>query len=238
MLSTRKSLTTAAAAGAVIALLGAAPAHAEVRTGWIGGSPPIDGTVYLHTSTIDNGGVPIGSSRIYTSFGNVVNPGTMGAKARLFREGALCSATDYRFNAFLTNSQNTATTRDCGAGWYNSHGFVAVLGSNGAINEYVTFPTDPLQYPPGTAAEPSAAAFADESGANSRGQTYGGAAEINNDSELPDLVAAFGSNLQQGYVKASDLRADPSNAEQSPSIRVVPLMSREGEEIGKFEIGS
>lgn len=236
MPSPRTTLTTAAAAAAIVTLLGTAPANAEVRTGWIGGTPPIDGTVYLHTSTIDNGGVPTASSRIYTSFGNVVNPGTMGAKARLFREGALCSATDYRFNAFITNSQNTATTRDCGAGWYNSHGFVAVMGANGTINEYVTFPTDPLQYPAGTAAP--AAGPADKSGVNSRGQTYGEAVNIHNDNDLPDLVAAIGTDMQQGYIRASDLRSAPAAGAAAPASRVVPLLSREGEQIGTFEIGS
>uniref|UniRef100_UPI003F494CD2 hypothetical protein n=1 Tax=Nocardia suismassiliense TaxID=2077092 RepID=UPI003F494CD2 len=237
MPSTRKILTTAATAAVVVTLLGTTPANAEVRTGWIGTTPPIDGTIYLHTSTIDNGGVPAASSRIYTSFGNVVNPGTMGAKARLFREGALCSATDYRFNAFLTNSQNTARTRDCGAGWYNSHGFVAVLGSDGTINEYVTFPTDPLQYPASAPAAPAPAA-AGESGVNSRGQTYGEAVNIDNDNELPDLVAAIGTDLQQGYVRASDLRADTAARADARGRRVVPLLSVEGEQIGTFEIGS
>ncbi|MGF0319620.1 hypothetical protein [Nocardia fluminea] len=102
----------------------------------------------------------------------------------------------------------------------------------------MTFPTDPLQYPPGAAAELSAAAFADESGVNSRGQTYGGAAEINDDSRLPDLVAAFGSEMRPGYVKASDLRADPATDKQSSNVRVVPLLSRESEEVGTFEIGN
>ena len=49
-----------------LAVTTASPAAAEVRTGWIGATPPIGGIVYLHTSTIDNGGVPKASSRIYT----------------------------------------------------------------------------------------------------------------------------------------------------------------------------
>ncbi len=132
MTSLRKIIPGAIAAAAVLALVGASPAQAEVRTGWIGPTPPVNGTIFLHTSTIDNGGVPIASSRIYTSFANVVSPGIMGAKARLFREGALCSATDYRFNALISNSQVASTQRDCGAGFYNSHGFVAVSTSRTA----------------------------------------------------------------------------------------------------------
>ena len=234
--SIRKSLPTVFAATAAIALLGAGPAQAEVRTGWIGPTPPINGTIYLHTSTIDNGGIPTASSRIYTSLGNTVPQGTMGSKARLFREGALCSATDYRFNAFITNSQNASTTRDCGAGFYNSHGFVAVLNpSNGAINEYVTFPTDPLQYTTGTTLQRQGAVPAGETGVNSKGESYGDAVNVQSDAELPNLVSAIGSDLQSGYIRSSDLTAAPLSGAE-PSARSIPLVNREGEKIGTFEI--
>nr|WP_218680872.1 hypothetical protein [Rhodococcus qingshengii] len=236
MTSLRKIIPGAIAAAAVLALVGASPAQAEVRTGWIGPTPPVNGTIFLHTSTIDNGGVPIASTRIYTSFANVVSPGIMGAKARLFREGALCSATDYRFNALISNSQVASTQRDCGAGFYNSHGFVAVLNqSNGAINEYVTFPTDPLQFPAPSALQRQPAPTAGESGVNARGESYGDALNVQSDAELPDLVSAIGSDLQAGFVRASDLTAQPST--DTATTRIVPLLSREGETIGQFQIG-
>lgn len=55
-------------------------AAAEVKTGWIGSTGPVNGVVYLHTSTIDNAAIPKASTRIYTAFGNTVAQGTMGSK--------------------------------------------------------------------------------------------------------------------------------------------------------------
>ncbi|MBY6676256.1 hypothetical protein HQ308_16030 [Rhodococcus sp. BP-241] len=224
---------------AAVALLGSGVAQAETRTGWIGPTPPVNGTVYLHTSTIDNGGIPTASTRIYTSFGSSVAPGTMGAKARLFREGALCSATDYRFNAFITNAQNAATTRDCGAGFYNSHGFVAVLNpTNGALSETVTFPTDPLQYPPAASARQQNSAPEGESGVNGDGVSYGEALGVQDDADLPELISAIGTDGQAGYIRSSDLTAGAADPAAEPAVRTVPLLTRDGEAIGTFEISS
>jgi hypothetical protein len=238
MKSLRTIVPGALAAAAALALIGAGPAQAEVRTGWIGPTPAVNGTLYLHTSTIDNGGVPIASTRIYTAFGAVVSPGIMGSKARLFREGALCSATDYRFNAFITNSQNASTQRDCGAGFYNSHGFVGVYNqTNNAVSEYVTFPTDPLQYPaPSASARQSQTApEVGESGVNAKGESYGDGLNAQTDAELPDLVSAIGTDLQPGFIRATDLAVAPSV--DAPATRTVPLLSVDGETIGEFRIG-
>lgn len=97
-------------------MVGASPAQTEVRTGWIGPAPPVKGTIFLRTSTVDNGGVPIASTRIYTLVRQRGLPRHHGSKG-----GALCSATDYRFNALISNSQVASTQRGCGAGFYNSH---------------------------------------------------------------------------------------------------------------------
>ena len=213
-----------------LAVTTTSPAAAEVRTGWIGATPPIGGIVYLHTSTIDNGGVPKASSRIYTSFGQTVPQGTIGAKARLFREGALCGATDYQFNLFISNQQNAAVTKDCGPGFYNSHGFVAVYPAGGTMSEYVTFPSDPLQYPAtGVAA---AAAVDTTPGVNGSGQRYGSAADITDDANLPDLVLAIGRNGETGYIAATDLRTPQPDPNAAVVAREVELLDREGKPTG------
>lgn len=224
---TMSGLAATATALAVIALSGG-PASAEVKTGWIGGTPPVNNVVYLHTSTIDNAAVPKASTRIYTSFGNTVPQGTMGSKARLFREGALCGATDYLFNPFITNSQNAAVTKDCGPGFYNSNGFVAVKTTTG-LQEYVTFPSDPLPYPPSTAASASRSTTSTASG-TSQGKTYGSAAKSKSDSALPDLVAAIASNGKVGYIPAAELKSDAT----ANGPRSVTVTSLTGERVGTF----
>lgn len=209
----------------------ASPASAEVRTGWIGSTPPVGGQLYLHTSTIDNAGVPKASTRIYTAFGGTVAQGTMAAKARLFQEGALCAATDYQFNLFFTNSQNVTVQKDCGPGFYNSHGFVGVQPPGAAFGEYITFPSDPLQYPPAAAAARQAPPA---SGTNADGLTYGSAADITDESQLPDLVSAIGANGETGYIAGDELSTD----EAQTSSRSVPLVAEDGKTVvGEFVIG-
>ncbi|MDR6910953.1 hypothetical protein J2W54_002906 [Rhodococcus fascians] len=218
-------LSATLAAGIAVAL--PSGASAEVRTGWIGPTPPVGGIVYLHTSTIDNGGVPKASTRIYTSFGQTVVQGTIGSKARLFREGALCSATDYQFNAFLSSSQNATVQRDCGPGFYNSHGFVATFPPGGSLTEYVTFPSDPLQYAPASARSAAPAAQT-ESGVNTSGQTYGSALNAESDADLPELVSAVGTNGVDGYIRSSDL-TDPTP--DDAGSRSVPVYDISGETV-------
>lgn len=198
------SITAAAIAIAGLGQLSVPAASAETSTGWIGGTPPVNGTVYLHSSTINNVPRPLASSIVYTSFGTQAPAGTMGAMARLFREGALCSATDYLYNAAPNSSQNVATSRDCGAGWYNSHGFVAVWNGT-SYSQYVTFPSSALQYPAPAAAPltaPDAPSVDIPSGTNSEGQSFGSGAEVTNDADLPDLVSAIGVNGIEGYVRS------------------------------------
>ncbi len=194
------------------------------------GTPPVAGTVYLHSSTINNVPRPTASSMIYTSFGTLAPAGVMGAKARLFKEGSLCSATDYVYNTLPKNSQSVAVARDCGTGYYNSHGFVAVNNA-GTVSEYVTFPTDPVLFT-------STAALAAPSGpaTNARGQSLGSAAESKSDSDLPDLVKAWATNGKPGYVKSDDL-SSTSAGDRAGNSRVIDVYSSDGSTVvGQFKI--
>ena len=157
--------------------------------------------------------------------------GVIGSKARLFREGALCSATDYQFNLFNTSSQTATSTRDCGPGFYNSHGFVAVWPSGGNMSEYVTFPSDPLQYPaPAALAAPRADGDAARAqGTNPDGESYGTGEAAQADAELPDLVSAIGTDGELGYVRSDDLVGSVVDAAATPAPRTIPLLSQTGD---------
>lgn len=198
----RRSVVGTVAVSIAVALT-ANPASAATKISWVGPTPPGEGgQIYLTTSTINNSPLEA-SSRIYTSFGTSVPSGYMGVQARLFKSGVLCQMTDYVYNAGTTNQQTTNTWGHCGSGSYNSHGFVKYWTGDG-YGDFLTFPTDPLSYaaPSGRA---SAAPTKVTSTRNSRGQTLGTADNARSDEELPDLVAAFDSTGQQGYIRKADL---------------------------------
>lgn len=235
---TRKLATAITAFGAAIGIaLTSAPANAATVNSWIG-PWTADGINYLHYSTISN--TPLwASSRIYTVNGNEVPPGYLGVRARLFKSGALCEATVYRYNTTQTPSFNTATTQACGNGSYNSHGFVAAwVGADGGYSEVFTFPTNPLNYTaPAARSVPSEVKV--ESGVNSRGQTYG---RGDTRAESPDLVAAIATNGRVGYIKSEALNekkpSSPAEAvrqSQSGNAPTVPVYDKDGTSvIGQF----
>src|SRR5690606_36272718 len=98
---------------------------------------------------------------------------------RLFKCGALCEAIDYEFNWYSSPSWTARTSATCGSGWYNSHGFVAVWNTTTAsYDEFVTFPSDPLQWtaPAAQTTSPRNVAISDtdwKKGQNSKGQSFG-----------------------------------------------------------------
>lgn len=161
----------------------------------------------------------------------------LSQRARLFKSGALCSITDYKFNISPASRQTARTTGPaCGEGFYNSHGFVRYWNSAGTdYAEFLTFPTDPLEYP---APSPSAITT------NEAGQTIGSGEGAQSENDLPDLVSAIGENGTNGYVKKADLLAGvPSSPEQASAKRTagsrsVPLYAANGvTQLDTFTIG-
>lgn len=208
---TRFAVACAAAAATATAI--APIADASTKDGWIGPTPIINGNSYLHYSTISN--TPLfANTRIYTSFGYAVPAYTLGVRSRLFKSGALCVINSVKYNATATGSLTDPTSGDCGPGWYNSHGFVLVDdGTN--YQEFVTFPTDPLQW-----GESGSTRTVDKSiQRNERGQTFGSAYDITDDSELPDLVLAIGTNGRTGYINSTDISTTPKERVQ---VRALP----------------
>lgn len=222
-----RSLLVAGAAVTVVSTAVAPSASAASLNGWIGPTPVVNGNSYLHYSTISN--TPLfASTRIYTSFGYAVPAYTLGVRSRLFKSGALCVINSVKYNTTSTGSLTDPTSGDCGPGWYNSHGFVLVDdGTN--YQEFVTFPTDPLQW-----GEAAAAPAADQRiERNSRGQTYGSAASITDDADLPDLILSVGTNGRTGYIRSADIPATPKTKAEATALRgasakTVPVYESDG----------
>ncbi|MFD6517107.1 hypothetical protein [Rhodococcus sp. NPDC060176] len=244
---TRPSLKTAIAAGALVsAAILATPgvAGADTLTGWIGPTLPVNGNALLHQSTIINSPNLIAQSKVWTVTGADVAPGGLGVRARLFKSGALCQAVDYRYNVKIAAEMQVGTTAVCGTGWYNSHGFVAAWNGTSSYKEFVTFPTDPLYFE--VPASPSARAQAPESitiesGVNGSGQSFGSGEGVESDADLPDLVAAIGTNGEIGYIKKGELGGPASSPEQALASntggRTVSLYDQDGQAvIGEFTV--
>ncbi len=236
------SATIAAAAVAILPVTATAPASAAAVTGWVG---PAGTTGFLHNSTIVNAPELYAESKIYQQFGTSAAPGKLGVRPRLFKSGALCEAVDYVYNYFTETAWTARTTATCGTGSYNSHGFVAVFNdSKASYDQYVTFPSNPLNWTAPAArtakAQSTVSEAALKSGVNAKGQSYGSAATDKLDGL--DLILAIGENGKTGYVKASDLNtpvaASPTAAPKTkPAKRTVPLYTNNGTtEIGQFTI--
>ncbi|MCJ0894378.1 hypothetical protein O4160_13600 [Rhodococcus sp. IEGM 1401] len=217
----RKTLTITALLGAVtLAVPGAA--HAETVTGWVGpaGSNGA-GVQFLNTSTIINSPNLTAQSKIYSVFGQQVAPGDIGVRARLFKSGALCEAVGYKYSFTGAASLTIGTTATCGTGSYNSHGFTAVWDGVSAYREALTFPSNPVNWtaPAARSAAPSATDETTvESGTNASGQSYGAGDTAANDAELPDLVAAIGTDGVQGFIEKSALDTAAASPDEATAL--------------------
>lgn len=233
----------AIAAASLALIIGAGDASAATRVSWVGPTPPgAGGQAYLTTSTINNAPLQA-SSRIYTAFGNSAPAAEMGVQARLFKSGVLCQITSYVFNPLPANQLITNTVGNCGSGSYNSHGFVKYWTGT-AYGDFLTFPTDPLNFTaPPELARAAGPAPKTAPTSNSQGQTVGSAENAQTEDEQPDLIAAYGTKGESGYIKKTDLTAStPNNPGQAaktsdPAPRTIPLYDENGSTtVGSFTI--
>ena len=182
----------------------------------------------LHNSSITNDPAIVADSTIYTAFGGTVPPGQMGVRARLFKSGVLCIANNYTSNSGFANSLHAPTSGYCGPGSYNSHGYVRAWNGTG-FSEYFTFPSNPVWSLDSAARSVSPDQVEPESGTNAQGQTYGSGLTAASDAELPDLVAAYGTGGEEGYVKSSAISASASTVEEVTAQSKAP--AAEGTEV-------
>lgn len=137
-------------------------------------------------------------------------------------------------NSIARNSQSAGISRDCGSGFYNSHGFVEVFNGNSYV-EYVTFPTNSVSFT-SPLARVAAAPVLSTSSVNGSGQSLGSAKGVESDADLPDLVEAFASNGTAGYVLSSEL-ASPEAGTQAGDSRSVNVYAADGTTVvGSFDI--
>lgn len=206
------------AAGLITAGM-ASPASAETVTGWTGPAL-VNGVSYLHNSSITNSPYLFASSSVWTAFGVQMSNDQVGINARLFKSGILCDSTDYVYNGYVTPTFTvSAGAPDCGPGSYNSHGLAKLANGSGGYNSVITFPTNPVNF--GPAARSAEESNAAEERTNSSGLRAGSGAEATSEAELPDLIAAFGTDGEIGYVKKTDLASPDLTVEQVSNLPTI-----------------
>lgn len=208
MSNTLKSIR-AAALGAVVAValspLASGLASAQTETSWTGPTPPYDGMIYLHNSSVSNDSGIVARTKLWTASGATVAPGYLGVRARLFKSGAVCEIAGYQFNTAWAASFENGTTASCGPGSYNSHGFIKVNSSSGT-HEMFTFPSNPINFTGAATARSAAAAGAEvpSQTVTHNGKTYG-PYNMKDVESQPDFVAAFADDGRLGYVSRAEL---------------------------------
>ena len=215
-------------------MTGSGTASAQSQTGWVGGTPPTAGVIYLHSSTISDTPSLSASTALYPSFGQSVPAFRMGVQSRLFKSGVLCQITPWQYNPSSTSRLENRTAGDCGTGSYNSHGFVQVSDGNQWSN-YVTFPSNPIDFvaPPvagqRSSRDTSAASSPAEEGINANGESYGSAEGAESPQSGPQLIAAYGEGGNLGYVQSDALVA--------PGAGTLDLLDKDGTTvIGTFRV--
>ncbi|MFC9982671.1 hypothetical protein [Gordonia sp. NPDC127522] len=220
----------AAAVAAALLNAGAGLATAQTVTGWTGPTPPHDGVVYLHNSSVSNDSGIVAKSKLWTATGQTVAPGYLAVRARLFKSGALCDLAGYEFNTQWAASLEVATSAGCGAGSYNSHGFIKVNSTSGT-HEYVTFPSNPINYS-GTATARSAQANSEKPPTQTTsvgGKTYG--PHNGSDPEAqPDYIAAYADSGRLGYVSNDSLDRATKRGTQ------LTVVDQRGNKIGSLTV--
>jgi|GEM_PF-803787 len=235
----RLAATIGIAASSALILAAPGPANAASQVGWTGPA----GLSYLSNSTIINSPNLVAESKIWQTFGAETGPGNIGVRPRLFKSGVLCEARDFVYNSNPATQLVVGTSATCGSGSYNSHGFVNVWNAtNFTFDQYVTFPSNPLNWTDPTARS-SVTPPIQSAGTNARGESFGTAEGVNDETEIPDLVQAYATNGSIGFIRSDDLQGPeaqtPSEAlAQGQSPRTVNVYDSEGSNVvGQFTFG-
>ena len=215
----------------MVCMLTTVTVHAAVAYGsWSVLGRPIGSTLasYQGRSTIVTGtNYARGNTQIKTS--KQVGAGEIGGIARLYNSsGSLVLGTGARYNTSATSEFWVETSVYNKGGVYYSQGILYQWdgGSNSSHS---------LSKTPNMNARSAEVEY--EIKENENGETYGSALGQEKD---PDLIAAIGTNGEEGYVKASDITppADMSLEEAlayTSEAVTVPLYMSDGEtEIGEF----
>lgn len=241
----------AAAGAAALALAIPGSASAATVSGWVGPATA-NSVAYLHQSSITDAPYPYAHTAVWTPFGQQIAVNAVGINARMFKGSVLCDATDYVYNGYSTVNFSIGTSApDCGPGSYNSHGLVRLFNGT-SYNTVVTFPTSPVNISDARRAAPEAVEV--EPSVTADGLTTGSGFGVEEEADLPDLIAAYGEGGELGYVKKTDLASPELSADQVAALptttqedgsvaattgpRSVPLYAENGVDVlGQFAIG-
>ena len=114
----------------------ASVALAAQATSATGYTPVVDGHEYATDSVMytQQSGSPSdwAYTQLWTTGGENVGAGWMGADARKFKNGSVCESTGYEYNSSPFSIQGAmAASTACGSGTYYSYGVIAVWNGSG-----------------------------------------------------------------------------------------------------------
>jgi hypothetical protein len=140
--------------------------------------------------------------------------GYIGARAELYKDGALCGLSPFTYNTTPTKGFAVGVNMgdDCGAGTYYSHGVSQAYNDGGGYTSYRTFQS-PNQIFPTAVGAASAGGRVDQVTAgttnwqrNADGLTFGSATDAKTPADEPDLILAVATNGRLGYARRADLQ--------------------------------
>ncbi|WP_436739406.1 ATP-dependent Lon protease [Streptomyces sp. BBFR102] len=237
MTSARRAHTRAGLVGLLaVGLLAAFTPQAAAATahspwGYYG---PVKGIKYKNRATIAN------SSRLYASTtaakdgnGNVP-AGYLGALARLYKGNTLCASNGYSYTSGPANSLSVPTLgKGCGAGTYHSYGVTKAYNGNG-YNAVYTLKSPSLGHR-------SIAAGAGQGTAkpawpkNAKGETYGSGLEATTPKGGPDLIRAYTTEGEVGYVKRAELEDEPAPSSPREAVALQRELAGEDRRIAVYD---
>ncbi|WSB17294.1 ATP-dependent Lon protease [Streptomyces albidoflavus] len=213
---TRAGLVGLLAMGVLATFTPQAAADAHSPWGYYG---PVKGIKYKNRATIAD------SSRLYASTtaakngsGNVPS-GYLGALARLYKGSTLCASNGYSYTSGPANSLSVPTLgKGCGKGTYHSYGVTKAYTGNGYKAVY-TFKSPSVNHRSLTAG-PAAPGHGTAPAwpKNAKGETYGSGLEATSPGNAPDLIRAYTTGGEVGYVKRAELEDEPAPASPREAV--------------------
>lgn len=202
----------------------------------------VNGYSYMYRSSIWNRYFTSGNTieavaEVKTSNGNNAPAGYMGAQARLYTSsGSLMYASSTVYNSSAVINIYAYSSRTTSSGYFYSQTRASFYNGNG----YTTYTANKSP----NAAVPKSIAKEDYE-INNNNETYGSGLLAESLGVDPDLIAAVGTNGQEGYVRSEDLApvpTSPSEAVKESSkafiTQTIPVYNLLGEVIGEFVMDS
>lgn len=191
--------------------------------------PNINGIGYRgQTGILREGSNMVGTAQTRSTAS--VPAGSIGASARLYRNGYTVSSTSVRYNTSAGVSILVRTPTNTAKGQYNTGGVAYIKATSGwKIYDMISSPYQTM-----------ALLLDDEIPRNENGEIFGSEYYLLSQYNIqPDLISAIGIDGTEGYIKYTDVNFVPKTIEEAiaynPDDFEIPLYEDDGETvIGSF----